>query len=893
MKNFSLPVFPAVFSFLICPFFLSSQNNLIEWQKTFGGSSYDGAYQIKQTSDNGYIVCGYSWSNDGDIKGHHGSNGWYPDGYVMRLNANGDTLWTRSLGGTYDDYASSIIETDDGNFVVALHSESTDGDITANKGGWDYWIVKLSPAGSLIWQKSYGGTGSDYATSVVQAPDGNYVVAGYSGSTNGDITGNKGYDDFWIIKISENDGTILWKKNYGGTNDDNAFSVSNTSDNGFIVAGYTWSNDIDVTINQGYEDFWVIKLDSAGNLQWQKSMGGDYYDEANFVIQTSDNGFILAGTTYSASGTGDVSVHLGGWDYWVVKLNSSGTQIEWEKTYGGTMNDLAWAIVQTADNGYMLSGFSESNDVDVSANHGNKDYWTAKLDNAGSIQWSSTFGGDSLDYCLGMIQTNDGGFALAGLTRSFNEDVTLNKGEADIWLIKTYCNPPITPEICLVTVDSTSTKNLVVWEKPVSSNIDSFRVYRDVVGNYTYLGSVGYNELSKFTDNTLGVNPQITSYKYKISSVDTCGHESPLGVFHKTIHLQTNGTNLTWDNYSGFNSSFFYRILRDTTGTGNLIVVDSVTNSNFTWTDLNPPVVSSAAYVIEVVHPTGGCTVTKAVENHNSSRSNRGNSAPPGSLPVADFSADNLNISPGGSVNFSDQTTNNPISWFWTFTGGSPSSSTQQNPQNIVYSTVGCYNVTLVAVNSNGSDTIIKSCYINVSTGGAPVADFTATSTIIGQGDSVSFFDLSLNNPTQWQWIFTNGNPSVSTLQNPQNIKYNNLGCFDVTLISSNGNGSNSKVKTCYIYVNPLGVDGSNVENSVIQISPNPNDGKFQVSGSGFHAKKLEIINVLGGKVFEKTISPKLETWNVQLEISIPKGIYFLKVDGENGQVWMQKVVLN
>lgn len=869
MKNFYTL---SLLSILFFPYALFSQNNLIDWQKSYGGTSYDGAYQVKQTADGGYIVCGYSWSANGDAHGHHGTNGWYPDGWVMKLNADGDTMWTKSLGGTYDDYANSVIETDDGNFVVALQSESNDGDVSVNKGGWDYWVVKLNPSGSILWEKSYGGTGSDYAYSVVQASDGNYVVAGYSNSTGGDIVGNKGGEDFWIIKVDENTGLIIWKKNYGGTGSDDAVSIAKTFDNGFIVAGYTSSNNGDVTINQGWEDYWVVKLDSAGNKQWQKSMGGDYYDDANSVIQTSDSGYVVAGASYSAGGTGDVSVSKGGWDYWVVKLNSSGTQIEWEKSYGGTMHDLAYSIVETPGNGYMLAGFSESNDNDVSGNHGNRDFWTAKLDSSGTIQWSNTFGGDSLEYCFGMVQTNDGGYILAGLTRSFNEDITLNKGEVDLWIVKTFCTPPYTPEICLVTVDSTSTKNLVVWEKSLITGIDSFRVYRDVVGNYTYLGSVAFSDQSKFTDNTLGVNPQITSYKYKISSVDTCGHEGPLSDFHKTIHLQINGANLTWDNYSGFTSSFYYRILRDTLASGNLFVVDSVPNSNFTWTDLVPPVLSGATYVIEVVHPSGGCVVTKSVENHNSSRSNRGNTAAPGTQPVADFSVSNTNISTGGMVNFTDQTTNNPTSWLWTFNGGNPSSSTQQNPQNISYNNAGCFDVTLAASNGNGSDTITKTCYVNVTSGGsAPVADFTATAINISPGDSVSFFDLSQNNPTQWQWIFTNGNPSVSNSQNPMNIKYNSIGCFDVTLFATNGNGSNNKSKTCYINVNAVGTIENIKQDKGLHVYPNPSNAKIFFS-QNFPDASIAIINILGQEIY----SGKFEK---ELDISgLLAGIYYIEV---------------
>ncbi len=618
---------------------LFCQNNLIQWQKSYGGTSYDGGNQIKQTSDNGYVVCGYSWSTDGDVKGHHGTNGWAPDGWIMKLNASGDTMWTKSLGGTDDDYANAIIETSDGNFVVALQSQSNDGDVSVNKGWWDYWVVKLSPAGSIIWEKSYGGSGSDYANSVVEATDGNYVIAGYSASTNYDLAGsNKGGDDFWIIKVNSSTGAIIWKKNYGGSYDDNALSIANTNDSGFVVAGFTSSSDKDVTVNNGYDDFWVVKLDSLGAKQWQKSMGGDYYDDANSVVQASDGSYLIAGSSNSAAGTGDVSSRKGSfdYDYWVVKLSNSGTQIEWEKSYGGTMHDYGFSIVPSTGSGYFLAGFSESNDSDIVGNHGSKDYWVAQLDTSGAIQWSRVFGGDSLEYCFGAIQANDGGYAIAGFSQSSNGDVTKNQGKEDLWLVKTFCNPPVIPEVCLVTVDSTSTKNLIVWEKPpIQGAIDSFRVYREVSLNYVYLGGVAYSDLSKFTDNTLGANPQITSYKYKISTVDSCGNESPLSAFHKTIHLTTNagqfGTvNLIWDNYSGFTSNFSYYILRDTTNTGNFEVIDSVPNSNSTYTDIFAPILNIGNYMIEVLHPSGGCIVTKSAENHNSSRSNRGNFAPPG-----------------------------------------------------------------------------------------------------------------------------------------------------------------------------------------------------------------------------------------------------------------------
>jgi len=182
--------------------------------------------------------------------------------------------------------------------------------------------------------------------------------------------------------------------------------------------------------------------------------------------------------------------------------------------------------------------------------------------------------------------------------------------------------------ICLITVDSTSTKNLIVWEKPVAAGIDSFKIYRDIVGTYKHIGSVAYEDLSLFGDITPGVNPQITSYKYKISVVDTCGYENLLSDFHETMHVTASlGTpppaiNLVWDSYVGFPVSYYY-ILRDSTGLGNYEKIDSVSNTNFTYTDLGPPA-GTVYYLIEAKHPTGcnATLVSAKSKNFNKTRSN-------------------------------------------------------------------------------------------------------------------------------------------------------------------------------------------------------------------------------------------------------------------------------
>ena len=246
--------------------------------------------------------------------------------------------------------------------------------------------------------------------------------------------------------------------------------------------------------------------------------------------------------------------------------------------------------------------------------------------------------------------------------------------------------------ICVVSVDSTSTRNVVVWEKNYSQSISYYNIYRELSsGFYSQVGIVPYDSLSQFMDYTLGINPNITSYRYKISYTDTCGNESPLSPFHETIHLSTNlapngGVNLIWDGYEGIPLSY-YRILRDSTYTNTWEVLDSVSSNVFIWTDLNPPS-NGAQYLVEVIIPYT-CTSTRAVD-HNSTRSNRGTISGPGTLPIPYFTANLTQINVGGVVDFYDQSDHNPTSWYWYFPGGNPGFSTQANPSNIIYNNICC-----------------------------------------------------------------------------------------------------------------------------------------------------------------------------------------------------------
>jgi hypothetical protein len=418
-------------------YFLFSIHNclaqsVIQWQKSYGGSLADDARSIIQTTDGGYIVAGETYSPDGDVIGLHGTgdNAW-----VVKLNITGTIQWAKCYGGTQGcEDIHSIIQTSDGGYVFAANSCSNDGDVSGNHGSSDCWVVKLNDTGVIQWQKCYGGSLDDYSECIVQTIDGGFILVGTTNSNDGDVSGNHGSQDYWVVKLNDT-GAIQWSKCYGGSNLDNALSIKQTTDRGYIIAGLSDSQDGDVTGNHGSQgDAWIIKIDTVGTIQWEKCYGGSNFDGAWSILQTLDGGYIFAG--YTASIDGDVIGNHGGVeDFWVVKLSDTGAT-QWAKCYGGSGDDLAYTILQNSDSTYMVSGYSTSTDGNVTGNHGYEDFWLIKLNNNGNLIWEKSYGGSSTDEAFSMTKTNDGGYAMAGWSGSHDGDATLNHGSYDFWVVK-------------------------------------------------------------------------------------------------------------------------------------------------------------------------------------------------------------------------------------------------------------------------------------------------------------------------------------------------------------------------------------------------------------------------------------------------------------------------
>lgn len=417
---------------LLCLTPLRGQCQLnIQWQKTFGGNLVETAYSIGLTTDGGYIAAGFALSiNNGDVQGSHGGG----DIWITKLNAVGELQWQKAFGGNSTELAYSIQQTSDGGYFFAGKTFSNNGDVSGSHGDLDYWAVKLDSLGSILWQRTLGGSGKDECNSAMQTTDGGFILAGNSASTDGDVTNPIGYHDYWIVKLNI-EGEIEWQKSFGGSNgSDKAYSIRQTHDGGFIIAGETGSTNGDVSGNHGGSDYWIIKLGPTGNLEWQKALGGEGIDAARGVCQTDDDGFLVIGETGSGN-TGQVSGVHGDFDVWLVKLSPSG-EFEWQKAFGGSDSDYGRVIKQIENGNILFAGHSISSNGDVINNNGGLDVWVVILDEFGQILKQNTFGGSDQEYCFSIENTDENGFILAGSSSSNDGDPLGNDGGQDFWIVK-------------------------------------------------------------------------------------------------------------------------------------------------------------------------------------------------------------------------------------------------------------------------------------------------------------------------------------------------------------------------------------------------------------------------------------------------------------------------
>lgn len=469
----------------------------IAWQKCLGGSQGEQPYSLKiSTSDGGSIIGGQTQSNDGDVSGNKGN----ADVWVVKISNLGVIEWQKCIGGTDNERANSIQQTTDGGYILAGYTLSNDVDVSGNHGIEDAWVVKLSSLGIIEWQKCIGGTNNERANSIIQTSGGGYILAGYTSSpSNGiDVVGNHGNYDAWVVKLSSL-GIIEWSKCLGGTSGEYAYSIQQTTDGGYILACESNGINGDVTVNRGNSDLWLVKLASTGVIYWQKSIGGSLADYCYSIQQTTDGGYILVGSTMSNNI--DVFGNHGNSDVWVVKTTSLGA-IEWQKCLGGTNDERANSIKQTIDGGYVLAGETRSINGDVSGLHGtNKDAWVVKISNLGIMEWQKCLGGNNNDYANSIEQTNDGGYLLGSVSASYDllGDVTGLHNNDDFWVVKLNS---------FLGIEEPLTNSLfTLYPNPVT-NILNIYVVDDLINQIYNISDVGGKLIAQgnLNDNCSSIN---------------------------------------------------------------------------------------------------------------------------------------------------------------------------------------------------------------------------------------------------------------------------------------------------------------------------------------------------------------------------------------------------
>ena len=440
----------------------------ISWQKTYGGTDHEYCWKTISTSDGGYAFVGFSDSNDGDVPGenHGGTDLW-----VAKLTSTGAITWSHLYGGTDNEEGYDIVQTSDNGFLVAGLANSTDGDVTGIHGtsSSDMWVLKLSAAGALEWNKCYGGTSNEDAAAIAKRPDGDYYIAGTTYSSDGDVSGNHSTSetDCWVIRISP-DGTLQDQKCIGGTAYEELMDMVVTADNGCVIIGRSYSTDGDVTGYHAGSDMLVAKLSSGFAVEWAKCYGGSETEEGNGIVQLTDGSYVALGYT-STHNNGDITGHHGSQgsdDFWLLKLTSAGA-ITWAKCYGGDGDDQANGLTKTSDNGFVMSGLTNSTNGDVTGFHNggffDPDVWVARVDDSGILSWQRCCGGSGQDESFNVFEASPNHYIVTAFSYSADYDVTQNRGSADGWIFDLSV---------LWSVEENNAANVSVFPNPFTNTIE-------------------------------------------------------------------------------------------------------------------------------------------------------------------------------------------------------------------------------------------------------------------------------------------------------------------------------------------------------------------------------------------------------------------------------------
>ena len=434
-----------------CAFTVQSQDIL--WEKSYGGKHAEFLFDAIPTPDYGFILAGSSISNKNGNKSDNNQGDL--DYWVWKMDDKGGLDWQKSFGGKGMDLLQSVCLTADAGFILAGTSTSGKGEFKKedSKGNADFWIIKLDAKGGEMWQKTIGGAGQEKLQRIARTKDGGYILGGSSSSSksatdakgaedkNGKSDDCRGNMDYWMVKLDK-DGVVEWQKTMGGLYVDELKCIEQTKDGGYLLGGYSNSpvSGEKIDKNIGIGDFWIVKTDSKGNIAWQKTLGGDQDDHLYVLSQTKDGGYIAGGSSNSGATNAKSKGSIDGSDFWVLKLDVDGV-ISWQETYNFGKTDILTSIVENADGSYLIGGYAQGALGDKKQKGGDReginDYIALKVNAKGEKIWDKSVGSKGDEVLIKLFETRDGGYLFAGTSKgAASGDKSESKGGSDFWVVK-------------------------------------------------------------------------------------------------------------------------------------------------------------------------------------------------------------------------------------------------------------------------------------------------------------------------------------------------------------------------------------------------------------------------------------------------------------------------
>jgi PKD repeat protein len=826
-----------------------AQNPLVkQWDYRYGGTMHDQLHVIRQTSDGGFLMGGYSASNTSGNKTQNNRDTTLSssDFWIVKTDGSGNMQWDKRFGGDMMDKMYTFVQTSDGGYLLGgISNSGISGD--KSQGNWsatityDYWIIKTDASGNKQWDKRYGGTNDDQLRSILPTSDGGYLLGGYSNSgASGNRTQNsQGGLDFWIVKIDAS-GNQLWDKSYGGAYDDYLYTVKQANNGGFMLGGSSWSYTGGDKTQPciGLSDYWLIKTDSLGNKLWDKVYGGTESDDCYSMDQGSGGGFILGGLSASNISGTKTQASKGYADYWVVRVDDNGNQV-WDRDYGGTLAEDEFSSVSSLmDGGYLISGtsYSDTGGDKTEDNMGPEQAWTVKTDSSGNVVWDKTLFLADHNESAFAIQTTDGCYAFANYTLSTPVGYKTQPSWAsvDYWMVK-FC-------------DTTS----VLISAPAA--------FLGVNDTAVCSGScVNFNDLSVN-------NPTSWQWFFPGSSVPVSSLKNPSGICYNSSGtydvtlIACNGAGC--DTFRVYDYIHVDAVPSVNLGADTLMCIGDVLQlnagnsfSSYLWSDGTSSstlsVTAAGSYAVQIFSGSCAATDTIAVYYHSC-----------GMGVNANFFSTDTSFCEKNCVDFYDLSLNNPTSWQWFFPGSDSITSNMQNPKGICYKSYGAFDITLIACNAGGCDTLHIPAFIREFEAPAPPVITVSNDTLYS------------THAASYQWYFNSAAIAGAT---GSSYVYQQQGNYFVVITDSNGCGSSSDFIA-------TGIESHSGWNGQISVIPNPASDMIYCifKAPTWKSSRLSVMNALGQIIFYKEIPAGQQSSDGRYSISVSDfadGVYLVRID--------------